>query len=223
MDLSIEQEQSIGGMTLGILAVGNVGGGDGGSLRQKKLELEEALREKFGYMTRAELKSQHPMDVYAAYYRKFGYTYHILPQLESVAQGKEIPDVLPPVTAMFMAELKNMLLTAAHDLDKLVPPLRLVRSTGNERMPTLSGKDVLTVRDDFMITDRVGVISAILRGCDARTAISETTNNVLYTVYAPPGIDGSLVIRHLDDIEDYISLFSAAPVTLLKQILGRGC
>jgi DNA/RNA-binding domain of Phe-tRNA-synthetase-like protein len=158
------------------------------------------------------------MDVYVAYYKKFGYTYHVLPQLESVAQGKDIPDVLPPVTAMFMAELKNMVLTAGHDLDKLVPPLRLARSTGNEVMPTLSGKELLPVQGDYMITDREGVISAILRGCDARTAMSAETKNVVYTAYAPAGIDPELVSKHLDDIVEYIRLFSDAPVIILKKL-----
>jgi DNA/RNA-binding domain of Phe-tRNA-synthetase-like protein len=218
IDFTLNPDQNASGMTLGVLALGNIGGIDNSGLKRAKEALEGAMREKYGQMTRAELKSLHPMDVYISYYKKFGYTYHVLPQMESILRGKDIPNVLPPVAAMFMAELKNMLLTAGHDLDKIVLPLRLTQSVGNEIMPTLSGRDVATVQGDYMITDQKGVISAILRGCDARTAISETTKNVLYTVYVPAGIDKECIRNHLDDIEAYVRSFSKAPEIILKEI-----
>jgi DNA/RNA-binding domain of Phe-tRNA-synthetase-like protein len=217
IDFTIDPDQNTSGMALGVLALGKIGGADNNGLKRVKEALEGAMREKYSQMTRAELKALHPMDVYISYYKKFGYTYHVLPQMESILRGKDIPNVLPPVAAMFMAELKNMLLTAGHDLDKIVLPLRLRRSTGNEIMPALSGRDVVTVQGDYMITDREGVISAILRGCDARTAITETTKNVIYTVYAPAGIDNECVRNHLDDIEAYVRTFSKAPELMLKE------
>jgi DNA/RNA-binding domain of Phe-tRNA-synthetase-like protein len=217
-DIQIELTGAGPGMTLGVLAVENAAGTDNGTLKEAKRDLEAALREQYGSRPRAELKALHPMDVYVAYYKRFGYTYHVLPQLESVAGGKEIPGVLPSVAAMFMAELKNMMLTAGHDLDKIAGPLTLCVSTGQEVMPTLSGKDAATIPGDFMVTDREGVISAILRGCDARTSITASTKNVIYTAYAPPGIDAALVRHHLDDIEASVRLYSDSPVTLLKEV-----
>ena len=215
----LEVSNAVHGMTLGVLAVQNAGGPDPeGRLKRLRQELELSLREKYGQTDRAALKATPPLDVYIAYYKKFGYTYHVLPQLESVARGKSIPDALPPVAAMFMAELKNMLLTAGHDLDKLVGPLTLARAAGDELMPAMSGKDVMMVAGDCMVTDREGVISAILRGCDRRTVITGATKNVLYTVYAPEGTGQEPVRRHLDDIESYIRAYAEAPVTLLKEI-----
>jgi DNA/RNA-binding domain of Phe-tRNA-synthetase-like protein len=216
-DLSIKAGAGVRGVTLGVLAVENAAGG-AGRLEVYKRGLEAELRERYGQLDRAAFKAAHPMDVYVAYYKKYGYTYHVLPQLESVARGKDIPDVLPAVEAMFMAELKNMMLTAAHDTDKLAPPLRLEVSAGSEVMPSLSGKDVPTVPGDFMVTDREGVISAVLRGCDARTAVTEATTNVVYTAYAPEGIEPELVLRHLDDIEAYVRAFAEAPIIVLKEI-----
>ena len=214
----VEIGEGAGGMTLGVLALENAGGADSrGGLKGLVRELEAELREKYGGRTRAELKALHPMDVYVAYYKRFGYTYHVLPQLESVAAGKDIPDALPPVAAMFAAELKNMLLTAAHDLDKVVLPITLRRSTGDEIMPAMNGRDVSNLAGDFMVADREGVISAILRGCDRRTAVSDATMNILYTVYAPQGIPRELVRRHLDDIEAAVRTY-AEPGTLLKEI-----
>lgn len=217
--LALNIGENVRGVLLGVLAMENTGGTDlNGCLKEHKQALEASLREKYGSLERAALKATHPMDVYVGYYKRFGYTYHVLPQLESVARGKKIPDVLPPVAAMFMAELKNMMLTAGHDLDRLVPPLTLALSTGGEIMPALGGKDVPTVPGDFMVTDVEGVISAVLRGCDRRTAITEVTKNVFYTAYAPEGIGEDLVRRHLDDIEAYIRLYAGSPVTVLKEV-----
>lgn len=55
---------------------------------------------------------------YLDYYRARGSTYHVKAQQESVAlKGKPLPRRAALVEAMFMAELKNLILTAGHDLD----------------------------------------------------------------------------------------------------------
>ena len=67
-----------------------------------------------------------PLPAYAAYYKRFGQRYHVGMQLESVAQkGKDLPDVAALVEGMFVAELRNLILTAGHDLDQIALPLRL--------------------------------------------------------------------------------------------------
>ncbi len=183
-----------------------------------KHNLEASLREKYAQTTRSELKSTHPMDIYVSYYKRFGYTYHVLPQIESIVKGKTIPDVSPLVEAMFIAELKNMLLTAGHDFDKIKTPLRLMLSTGQESYLSLSGRDVTAVSGDFMLSDQRGVISSILRGPDLHAAITEQTNRVLYTVYAPLGVEQQLIFQHLNDIESYVRAFSERAVTSFKHV-----
>ncbi|MPM10542.1 hypothetical protein SDC9_56874 [bioreactor metagenome] len=150
--------------------------------------LEDTIRSKYGQTSRGELKALHPMDTYVAYYKKFGYSYHVLSQFESIIKGKSIPSGLPLVEAMFMAELKNMLLTAGHDFDKIKVPMGLSTSTGKEGYMTISGKAVTTVPGDFALADQEGILSSILRGPDLRTAIRKHTTRVLYTVYAPQGV-----------------------------------
>jgi DNA/RNA-binding domain of Phe-tRNA-synthetase-like protein len=187
-------------------------------LKPVRQELEDALRSKYILKSRNELKALHPMDAYVSYYKKFGYTYHVLPQLESVIKGKAILSGSPLVEAMFMAELKNMILTAGHDLDKIKLPLDLKVSTGGENFTALSGKNAAAVSGDIMIADRQTVISSILRGPDLRTAITGQTSRVIYTAYAPFGVEEQLVHRHLSDIETYIRIFSQKSTTSLKQI-----
>lgn len=184
-----------------------------------KQELESKIRSKYANVSREDLKAVHPIDAYISYYKKFGYTYHVLPQLESVIKGKSIPDVIPLVEAMFMAELKNMLLTAGHDFNKIKAPLSLKVSTGNEGYTAMNGKDITTVSSDFMIADQETVISSILRGPDLRTAISKDTTHVIYTVYAPFGVEEQLVREHLRDIELYVQMFSKKSRTCLSQVI----
>lgn len=187
-------------------------------LNMVKCEVENSLRAKYGNMSRNQLKSVHPMDIYVAYYKKFGYSYHVLHQVESIVRGKAIPRVSSLVEAMFMAELKNMILTAGHDLEKIKHPLRLDVSTGKEHYISLGGKEMTTVDGDMMISDAGGTISSILRGPDSRTCISPATSKVLFTAYAPPGLDEALVYQHLQEIEFHIRVFADKSITDLKQV-----
>lgn len=203
---------------MGILIMENINNAPTDAFIKAKQDLEISLREKYANTQRSELKALHPMEEYINYYKKRGYTYHVLGQLESVIKGKSIPSVLPCVEAMFMAELKNMLLTAGHDLNKIDFPVKLAQCTGNESFVAMSEKEVLTVTEDYMISDSQDILSTILRGPDRRTAITKDTSKVIYTVYVLPGIDESIAIEHLKDIETYVKLFSAKAVTSLMQI-----
>jgi DNA/RNA-binding domain of Phe-tRNA-synthetase-like protein len=215
---SIQNELEKNQCRIGVLIMENVNNAASQEFTEAKTALEKMLREKYACASRAELKTLHPIDSYVAYYKKFGYTYHVLAQLESIVKGKSIPSVLPLVEAMFMAELKNMLLTAGHDADKAAFPISLKKCTGQESFVTMTGREVTTVAKDCMITDMKGILSAILRGPDQRTAIHKGTKKVLYTVYGLPDIQDELVYDHLSDIEHYIKLCSPDAVTTLKQI-----
>jgi len=217
-DIFHQSGENMGDFSIGVLVLERVQRKADGKMLAVKQALEEELREKYGRMARDELKSLHPMNVYISYYKRFGYTYHVLPQLESVAKGKPLPDGLPLVTAMYMAELKNMLLTAGHDLDKIQLPLQAQYSNAEVRYTTLSGKTISTVPGDIIIADQFSVISSILRGPDLRTAITEDTRRVLYTVYAPRGVEKQWLSQHLNTIESYVQIFSGEAITYLKEV-----
>lgn len=203
---------------MGILIMENINNTTNDMFIKAKQDLETSLREKYTDVPRSELKTLHPMEAYINYYKKRGYTYHVLGQLESIIKGKSIPSVLPCVEAMFMAELKNMMLTAGHDLNKVTFPIKLAECTGNESFVAMSEKEVYTVAEDYMITDNTDILSTILRGPDKRTSITKDTNKVIYTVYILPGIDDSIAIEHLKDIETYVKLFSEKAITSIMEI-----
>ncbi len=84
------------------------------------MELRQQIRDRYAALDRVALQAVAPIPAYAAYYRRFGKSYHVIAQLESVARkGRDIPSVASLVEAMFMAELESLILTAGHDLDTL--------------------------------------------------------------------------------------------------------
>ncbi len=205
--------------SIGILLMENVQNeASDNKLMVVRQELEEKIRSSYAGVTRGELKALHPMAVYTSYYKQYGYNYHVLHQLESVIKGKTISRGLPLVEAMFMAEVKNMILTAGHDYDKIRTPLELKISAGDEIFKTIDGKDTRTISGDFMLADQETIISSILRGPDQRTAITENTKNVIYTVYAPVGVEKKLVKEHLKEIETYVHMISEKAVTQFMQV-----
>jgi DNA/RNA-binding domain of Phe-tRNA-synthetase-like protein len=118
---------------------------------------------------------------------------------------------------MFMVELKNLLLTAGHDLDAIDLPIKLDVSHGGERYTQISGQEKELIYHDMSVSDSQGVISSIIYGPDQRTRIKPHTRNVLFVVYAPPGIEESKIFQHLQDIQNYVHIIvPESEIELLK-------
>ncbi len=205
---------------VGVLALGEVTNPSGHpGLEAARAELEAGLRQRFAGQGRSDLTALPVLQAYAAHYKRFDKTYHVLLQLESIAfKGKSIPGGAGLVEAMFMAELKNMLLTAGHDLDEVRQPVRLEVSKGDESYVLLRGEKQILKPGDMFIADRDGVISDVLYGPDERTRIRPETRSVLYTVYAPAGIGAGAVKAHLQDIENTVRIFAPQARTELAQV-----
>ncbi len=191
------------------------------TLEEQRAALEEFLRSRYAGQDRSAIKSVPVMQAYDAYYRRFKKTYHVQLQLESIIfKGKSIPSGAALVEAMFMAEVKNMLLTAGHDLDSVQLPITLDVSTGDERYTLLRGSEQALKAGDMMMVDRVGIISSILYGPDQRTQITGGTRNVVFTVYAPPGVEEEKVARHLQDIQETVTVFAPDAQTEMLQVFS---
>jgi DNA/RNA-binding domain of Phe-tRNA-synthetase-like protein len=207
------------GAAVGILAMGDVANPKHHpALDRQKEQLENELRSRFASLDRAALKALPIIQAYNSYYKRFKKTYHVLLQLESVVlKGKSIPRVAALVEAMFAAELKNLLLTAGHDLEVLKPPLRIDVADGSENYTRIDGQEQTPQPKDMLIADTQGIISTVLYGADYRTRITSKTERVFFTVYAPPGIGEQSVYDHLQDIQAYVFLIAPeAEVELME-------
>ncbi len=193
------------------------------ALEERKARLEAQLRERFAGQDRTELSKLPALQAYQAHYRRFNKTYHVQLQLESIAfKGKSIPSVAALVEAMFMAEVNNLLLTAGHDLDVLQLPVTLDASRGGERYTLLRGQEQELKPGDMFIADRLGIISDVIYGPDQRSQIQAQTRNVLFTTYAPAGIQEQAITHHLEEIRDNVLLVAPRARVGLLQVFGAG-
>jgi DNA/RNA-binding domain of Phe-tRNA-synthetase-like protein len=190
-------------------------------LEQRKRDLEADLRARFAGQTKAELSALPVMSAYRAYYKRFKKTYHVLLQLRSVAvQGKPLPSVAALVEAQFMAELKNGLLTAGHDLDQVRGDLTLDAARGDELYVKFNGREQQLKPQDMILKDAQGVICSVIYGLDQRTVIQPETQRALFIVYAPEGIGADAVHSHLEDIRDNVLLVAPGAVVDELHVYG---
>jgi DNA/RNA-binding domain of Phe-tRNA-synthetase-like protein len=207
------------GASAGILAIHGVSNpAVHPELERRKQVIESDLRAQFAGKTRADIEALPVIHAYNEYYKAFKKTYHVQLQLESIAfKGKAIPSVAALVEAMFMAEVKNRLLTAGHDLDSLQLPVTIHVAQGSETYTTLRGQEQTLKANDMYMADRSGIISSIIYGPDQRTQITPDTTRALFTVYAPPGIEARFVRSHLEDLLDFaVCIAPTASVAALE-------
>jgi DNA/RNA-binding domain of Phe-tRNA-synthetase-like protein len=189
-------------------------------LDAEKAALEADLRDRYGNLTRAELRALPVLGAYAAYYRRFDKTYHVQLQLESVAlKGKPIGSVSSLVETMFMAEMKNHLLTAVHDRSTIVPPLSINHAVDPTPYVLANGNAGALRPGDMYMADAGGPICSIIYGQDRRTRVTPSTTSALFVVYAPPGIDADAVDTHLADITTYVRIVSPDAIVTDRRVV----
>ena len=185
------------------------------ALDARKDELERDLRKKYAGFDRPRLRQIPVIRAYDVYYRGFEKSYHVLLQLESlVLKGKPMPRVAALVEAMFMAELESFILTAGHDMPSLRQPLLLDVAAGGESYEGMNGKHTTCTPGDMVIRDAAGVVSSVLHGPDSRTRIMQDTTSVLFTSYAPEGVEEGRLRAHLESIESFVRLISPGAETM---------
>jgi len=185
-----------------------------GELEGLREKVERDLRAQFFAGGKEALRADPVVAAYRSYYKRFGKTYHVELQLESVIwKDRAIPSRGALVQAMAMAELKNRLLTAGHDLGQVALPIRIDVATGSEGYVSMGGAERATRQGDMLIADAKGIISSIVYGPDDRTRIGPDTKDLLFTVYAPAGIGIERVRSHLEDIRHFVEVVAPEAVT----------
>lgn len=202
------------GAVVGLLSMKNVvNPAEHAGLEAAKAALEQDLRNRYSAFSKAEFNNLPSVKPYADYYDGHKKTYHVQLQLESVAvKGKSLPRVAALVEAMFMAELKNQMLTAGHDFDAIQGEIILNVSNGDEVYTMLNGKEQILKPRDMFMRDGSGIISSVVYGPDRRTCITPQTKNALFVVYAPAGIGVSAVENHLHDLQKNVNVIAPAAI-----------
>jgi DNA/RNA-binding domain of Phe-tRNA-synthetase-like protein len=219
ISLSKKWQEEGAGAIVGLLCVQNAPNlKDHPALQAARIALEKELRDNFEESDRVKLRDLPVYSAYNAFYKRFKKTYHVQLQLESVLfKGKSILSPSALVGAMFMAELRTGLLTAAHDLAALELPLIADIALGNETYERLDGTHQTLKAGDLYIRDGQGILSSVIYGPDHRTRIQPVTSQAVYTTYGPPGISPGQVREELEILEGYIRFF--APDCIREELL----
>lgn len=168
-------------------------------------EIEQMKSKHTDYERKTALATE-PLCHYVAYYKRYKKTYPVLGQLESVLlKGKGIPLVGIPIEAMFLAEVKNLLLTAGHDLDLIEGNLTVNIAAKPLSYQSISGKERQLVENDLYLSDEKGILSSIINGPDYRTRLANTSQSALYFTYGVEGVGESRIHEHLKTISSYLS------------------
>lgn len=171
--------------------------------------LETELRSRYAGMTRAEMRTTGHFPANDAYYRRFGQTYHVLLQVDSVVnKGKPIPGRAALVEAAFMAELSTGILTASHDLAALSLPITVDVAAGDETYLLYNGTEQTCKPADMFMRDRTGILTSIIAGPAHYARLTPTTTAAVFCIYAPPGIGEDAARAHLSQIESNVRLFA---------------
>jgi DNA/RNA-binding domain of Phe-tRNA-synthetase-like protein len=190
------------------------------TLEIRKRQLEDELRAHAIRLGRDGVGSEPVVRAYVDYYRAHGKTYHVKAQWESVAvKGKPIPRTAALVEAMFMAELKNLILTAGHDLTAVALPVRVDVTREDDRYVLMNGRERVLGAGDMMMVDGKSIISSVLHGPDRRTRIRPETRDAFFAVYAPAGVGEIAVRDHLEDIRANVLLVAPEAETALLATL----
>ena len=169
------------------------------ALEKRKHELEKIIRETFVKSTVDETTQS-----YDSYFKKWGKTYPIKYQINTIRKGVSFPQVSVLVDSMFLAELKNKYLTSGHDLKTLKGDLFFDVTDGGEKYVKLNRKEQALKMNDIILKDEKGILASILYGPALRTSITSLTENAVYFVWCPYGLKESQIILHLNDIRENI-------------------
>ncbi len=176
-------------------------------LEEEKRKLEIFIRENYKDIENIDIIKD-----YNKFFKKYGKTYPIQFQIKSIVKGKSFPTRSTIVEAMFMAELKNMYLTAGHDLDSLKGILNTKLANGTEECVKINGERQKLELGDIITMDDEGIISSVLYGPDYRTQITNKTKNCLFFSYFLYGENNNNIKRHFKDIMENIRICSGEKV-----------
>ncbi|MHA1978945.1 MAG: phenylalanine--tRNA ligase beta subunit-related protein [Candidatus Hodarchaeales archaeon] len=164
-------------------------------LEEQKRSLEREITEKY-----AEVDKDSVILYYNNYFKLWKKTYPIEYQIKTLKSGGKFPQVSVIVDCMFIAELKNRILTSGHDLDEIKGDLTFDISQGGEQYLKINGQKQELKKNDVVLKDNEGLLASILYGPAKRTTISRKTRNALFFAWCPYKMDENLIMGHLDDI-----------------------
>ncbi|MFX0126437.1 MAG: hypothetical protein ACFFAE_22660, partial [Candidatus Hodarchaeota archaeon] len=106
------------------------------TLERQKRDLENKIREANLVMDKDKM-----IKYYDTYFKMWKKTYPIEYQINTIKSGRKFPKVSVLVDCMFLAEIKDRILTSGHDLDEIQGDLNFDISEDGEKYLKLNGQE----------------------------------------------------------------------------------
>jgi len=163
------------------------------------------LTDRYGDMSRKELKKVDALRPYIDYFKKYKKTYHLFLQIESfLHKERGLPFVTPLVSAYFLSEMETGVLASAHDLEKIDGEAALVEASGGETLRLLNGEVRNAPAGDALLVDRSGVLTCVTQGQDVRSTLSPGSRRAAYYVYGPPGVGDDELTAAIAKLQEHL-------------------
>lgn len=121
---------------------------------------------------------------YFRYFRKYGQTYPVTKQLESLLlKGRPFPEDEFVNSIAFLSELKTHALIGTHDVDKIEGDMVFYKEDVKREFPAMVRDGAHTYPGDVTGRDDKGIIISMISGVDSRTCLNENSRNVVYLIF----------------------------------------
>lgn len=138
------------------------------------------------------------------------------PQFEMV-RSKGLPSGNPLVKALLMSEMSTGLLMGAQDAAAIQGELVYDLASAEESFKGMRGT-VQCREGEIVLRDAEGIIASLFQGPDHRTRLAKETKDIIFFVFAVPGIDLEQIQEGLDKILD---IFKSASSGFTAQTYDR--
>ena len=190
---------------MGLLEAQGLTGADTAGWGSLKTQETETFRHRLRDYNRKAASLTHPVSCYTRYYRRYGKSYPVQLQMESVVlKARDIKAACLAVETMFLAEVRHGLLVAGHDTSTLRGDFVLDAAAGGETFTTVSGQSRTLKADDLYLADGDVILSSVLEGQAQASSLTADSTDVLYCVYGVEGVTRTDMEAFFDDLRRYI-------------------
>lgn len=139
------------------------------------------------------------------FFKENGFRSPLEPQFE-IVRSKGLPSGNPLVKALLLAEMSTGLLMGAQDAAAIQGGLIYDLANAGESFKGMRGT-VQCREDEIVLRDAEGIIASLFQGPDHRTRLAKATRDVIFFVFAVPGIDLEQIQQGTDTI---LAIFKTA-------------
>ncbi len=154
----------------------------------------------------------HRIQAFDEFFAANGFRSPLGQQFEMVRR-KGLPSGSALVQALLLAEMSTGLLMGAQDADAIQGELVYDLACTGEAFRGMRGT-VQCREGEIVLRDAEGIIASLFQGPDHRTRLAKVTKNVIFFVFAVPGIDRGQVSKGTDTI---VGLFETAASSIATQ------